>query len=99
MQRKRSLKCPASSRRFTGVAVGSEFQVSHHRGDVSVGRSFEEAMGLALPDKGNHVGVYVVCGKESGEARMNLMNGKGELIRLFKSHGWQYPKRAAKRQK
>jgi len=97
MQRKRSLKCPANSRRFTGVAVGSESQVSHHRGDVSVGRSFEQAMELALPDKGDHVGVYAVCGKEAGEARMNVMNGKGELLRVFKSHGWQYPRRAARR--
>jgi len=96
MQRKRTMKCPAGSRRFTAVTVGTESEVSHHRGDVSVGRSFEQAMELALPDKGNYVGVYATCGQEPNEARHAVMQGKGQLLRVFKIHGWQYPKRSTR---
>ena len=53
-------------------------------------------MELALPDKGNYVGVYATCGQEPNEARHAVMQGKGQLLRVFKIHGWQYPKRSTR---
>lgn len=51
------------------------------------GRSFEEAMRLALPDPGSHVEVFVTCAKDGGAARLPHTYEKGILVRSFRRKG------------
>jgi len=81
MQKKaRGLRCGVGEKRFTVVQVGSDQYDSHS------GRSFEQAMSSAMPDRGSHVNVYVTCARDGGEARMPAnFKSRGKLVRQFRT--------------
>jgi len=74
-QRKARPKCKIGQKRFTVVVV---------KGDAYAGRSFEDAMDLALPDRGNRVNVYVTCAEDEGDARMDYNKPNWVLTRSFR---------------
>ena len=77
-RRARKLTCRKGDRRFTVVVVGNDDHDSH------AGRSFEEAMERATPDRGSQVRVYVTCARDAGEARLPSNYQWGQLVRMFK---------------
>jgi hypothetical protein len=81
MQRKaKGVRCNAGDKRFTVVVVNGDPYDSHS------GRSFEQAMGTAMPDRGSRVDVYVTCARDGGEARLpGNYKQKGKLTRSFRS--------------
>lgn len=78
MQTKRAIKCPVGSKRFIVVKVA---------GDTYAGRSFEDAMDAAQPDRGNRVSVFATCADEVGSARMLFPGAPKQLIRSFVYRG------------
>lgn len=76
LQRKvRALSCGVNERRFTVVRVNSD------PSDVHAGRSFQQAMAAAQPDRGAKIEVFVVCAKDAGFAR--LKHNRGVVTRNF----------------
>jgi hypothetical protein len=82
MARKHPLHCPTGSKRFTVIQVGTSDVDSH------AGRSFEQALELAMPDRGNRLSVYVTCARSGSEARLpaNYLS-RGKLVRRFRFRG------------
>jgi hypothetical protein len=79
MARKTKVSCEIGERRWNVVVINRDPYDSH------AGRSFEDAMDLALPDRGSHIDVYVTCAKDGGEARMPYnYKKKGKLSRSFR---------------
>lgn len=78
-QRRARPKCKIGEKRFTVVVINRDPYDSH------AGRSFEDAMDLALPDRGAHIDVYVTCADDGGESRMPFnYKKKGKLTRSFR---------------
>lgn len=80
MQRRRTLKCDRDTRRFTVVRVNGDPRDTH------AGRSFEQALRLAQPDRGSRIDVYAVCSKDAGAARFEPLR-RGEKLRTFRFKG------------
>jgi hypothetical protein len=82
MQRKRTLKCNVGEKRWTVVRVRGDAY------DTTAGRSFEEAMRVAIPNRGDRVDVFAVCAGDAGAARLPSAYGKrGQLVKSFKYRG------------
>jgi len=77
---KARVRCPAGQQRFTVIVVNDDPKDSH------AGRSFAEAMDLALPDPGSRVDVWRTCAPDSGAARL-FYDQHGEHLRSFRSRG------------
>jgi hypothetical protein len=81
MQRRaKGLKCAVGDKRFTVVRVGKGTYDTH------AGRSFQDAMDMALPDRGDTVEVYVTCAPDAGAARL-LHHRQAVLTKRFKFRG------------
>jgi len=79
---RRSIKCRADERRFTVLRVDR----SPH--DTHAARSFEQALELALPNRGSTVEVFAVCASDAGVARLpSVYEKRGELLRKFRYKG------------
>lgn len=77
-QRKvKGLSCKVGEKRFTVVRVNSDPHDTH------AGRSFEQAMASAQPDRGAKIDVYVTCAKDAGAARLRHR----KLTRSFRYKG------------
>jgi hypothetical protein len=81
-QRRRTIKCRVGEKRFTVVRVNGDPYDTH------AGRSFEQAMSTATPDRGSTVEVFAVCGKDPGAVRLpSEYERRGQLLRTFKAKG------------
>ena len=76
-QKKRTIKCKISEKRFTVVRVDRDPKDTHS------GRSFQDAMDSAMPDRGSRIEVFAVCARDAGAARLK----RGQLLRSFKYKG------------
>lgn len=81
MQRKRTLKCKVNQKRFTVIRVNGDALDTH------AGRSFEEALALAAPDRGSRIDVFATCASDAGAARLPAVYKKGQLVRSFVAKG------------
>lgn len=71
--------CPIGSRRFTVLRVNG------NPGDTHAAPSFEEALDLALPNRGSRVDVFVVCAPDAGAARLpHVYERHGRLVKTFR---------------
>lgn len=75
MQRRRSIKCPRGARRFTMISVNGARPVG--------ARSFETAMKIAVPRRGDKLDVYAVCAPNQVVARTHFEDQPKELLRSF----------------
>jgi len=87
MQRRGRVACARGQKKFTVVRVGND---DH---DTYSGRSFEESLSNANPDRGSKIHVYVTCAKDAGEARLPSNYKWGTLVRVFKYRGRRPPHR------
>lgn len=76
---KRRIKCAIGEKRFTVIRVNGDSSDTH------AGRSFESALRLANPDRGNKIEVFATCAGDGGAAR--LMIGRKQLLRSFRYKG------------
>jgi len=81
MQRKaKGLSCGVGEKRWTVAVVNRDPADSH------AGRSFQQAMAQAMPDRGAHVDVYVTCARDGGDARLpSNYSKRGKLVRSFRT--------------
>jgi hypothetical protein len=78
----RPIKCSGGDQRFTVVRVNGD------NSDTHAGRSFEQAMSLAQPDRGARVDVFRVCAGDAGEARLSAAHPRlRALVRNFRYKG------------
>lgn len=61
---KRTIKCTPGEKRFTVIKVNGDPYDTH------AGRSFEQALQSASPDRGAKLDVYAVCSYDPGAARL-----------------------------
>lgn len=74
----RRMRCKRGEKRFTVLVVNNDPYDSH------AGRSFESAMDLALPDRGDRVAVWSVCAGDVGAARLpSTYKKRGYVTRRF----------------
>lgn len=83
MARKHPLKCAVGTKRFTVVQVIG-FRHGAAQADTHAGRSFEAALKLAQPDRGDALRVYVVCARDAGEARLPARLRAGKLVKSIR---------------
>lgn len=77
-QRKvRGLSCKVGEKRFNVVRVNGDSSDTH------AGRSFQQAMASAQPDRGSKVDVFIVCARDAGAARLK----RGVMTRSFRYKG------------
>jgi hypothetical protein len=79
---RRNIRCGSNERRFTVL------RINHALYDTHAGRSFEAALELALPNRGDHVAVFAVCARDAGAARLpSVYEKRGQLLRKFRYKG------------
>jgi hypothetical protein len=79
MARRTRVTCKRGQKRFTVL------RVNHDDYDSHAGRSFEQAMRSAQPDRGSRIDVFVVCADDAGEARLpSAYKKRGRLSRSFR---------------
>lgn len=79
---KRTIACRGEEKRFTVLRVHGSV---HDRPwqDVHAGRSFEEALAKAQPDRGQRLSVYATCARDVEEARHTAIE-RGQLLRTMR---------------
>jgi hypothetical protein len=76
------IKCSDGDQRFTVIRVGGD------NSDTHSGRSFEQAMRLAQPDRGTRIDVFRVCAGDAGEARLAAAHPRlRALVKSFRYKG------------
>lgn len=76
---KRTIKCRPGEQRITVIRVNGDPYDTH------AGRSFEQALRLANPDRGARLDVFAVCGSDVGAARLPSVYAKrGQLLRTMR---------------
>lgn len=76
---KRSIRCGTGERRFTVIRVNGDPHDTH------AGRSFEDALRLATPDRGARLDVLAVCATDAGAARLpSTYKKRGQLLRTIR---------------
>jgi len=79
---RRTIKCLPGERRFTVLRVDRAAYDTH------AARSFEQALDLALPNRGSTVEVFAVCASDVATARFpSVYERRGELLRKFRFKG------------
>lgn len=78
----RKVACKRGEKRYTVLVINRDPYDSH------AARSFEQAMRLALPDRGSTVDVWSVCASDARAARMPS---------VYKTRGYKTGSRRAKR--
>lgn len=82
-QRKvKGLSCKVGEKRMTVVRVNGDDYDTHS------GRSFQQAMAAAQPDRGSKIDVFVVCSHDVGAARLpSEYKKRGTMTRSFRYKG------------
>jgi hypothetical protein len=81
-KRKRLIKCSASEQRFTVLRVNGDAYDTH------AGRSFEQALASAMPDRGARIDVFRTCARDAGAARLpSTYKSNGVLVKTFRYKG------------
>lgn len=76
---KRSIRCTVGEQRFTVIRVNGDDYDTH------AGRSFEQALRSASPDRGAKLDVFAVCSHDPGAARLPAVYRKrGQLLRTVR---------------
>lgn len=78
-QKKRTIKCSGKEQRYTTIRINKDDR------DIHAARSFEQAMDLANPDRGDLVEVFATCAQDVAEARMPHV--RAQRVRAFKYKG------------
>lgn len=75
----RKVKCLIGEKRFTVLRVNGDPYDTH------AGRSFEQALRTASPDRGARIDVFSVCADDSGSARLpSTYKKRGALVKSFR---------------
>lgn len=72
------ITCRRGEKRFTVLKINGDPY------DTFAARSFEAALRLAQPDRGDLVEVFRVCAKDAGEARLPHAGRASRRIRKFR---------------
>lgn len=75
----RKIKCSIGEKRFTVLRIDGDPHDTH------AGRSFEQALRTASPDRGARIDVFSVCADDPGSARLpSTYKKRGVLVKTFK---------------
>lgn len=76
---KRTIKCTPGEQRFTVIRIDGDPHDTH------AGRSYQEALEAAQPDRGAKLDVLAVCAVDPGAARLPAVYKKrGQLLRTMR---------------
>lgn len=79
---KAPIRCTGGAQRFTVVRVDEDTRDTH------AGRSFEQAIKAAQPDRGQKIEVFRTCATDAGAARLEYIHkSKSVLVRSFRYKG------------
>lgn len=80
--RKKTIRCRVGEQRMTVVRVNGDDYDSH------AGRSFEQALRAASPDRGARIDVFRTCGTDVGAVRLpSVYKKNGVLVKTFRYKG------------